>query len=180
MNQKTIQRVLHLITALGFAWGVAVFVHRYDLLEFAYAPVLSSIFVFVGYLFLARKYDPSLTFVFLAAAIFVFYQAVTLSEKKVLPEPFEQVAARKLSVLASLVEEHRIRTGSLPHDLYEWRVKDEQDIFYCVRTDCDPELTKENPSLYFIGMRDMSEGGDPVFWYIDDAFRIFSKIKGKI
>lgn len=175
MNQKTIQRVLHLITALGFAWGVAAYVHRYDLLEFAYAPGLSSVFVFVGYLFLSRRYDPSLSVIFLVVAVFVFYQAVTLSEKKAVAEPFEKVAAQKLSVLASLVEEHRIRTGRLPNDLNKWIMQNGQDIFYCVRKDCDPELTKENPGLYFIGMRDMLERGDPDFWYIDDAFHVFSK-----
>lgn len=163
MNQKIIQSVLHIITALGFAWSVAVFVHHYDLIEFAGAPVLSFVFVFFGYWFLSHKYDPSLTIIFLVVAIFVFYRAATLPEKKIVEEPFEKVAAQKLSVLTSLVEEYRIRTGNLPKDLHEWKITDVQNVFYCVRSDCDPKLTKENPSLYFIGMEDM---------YIDDSFKI--------
>lgn len=174
-----VQFILHTITAFCFACGVAVYIRHYHLLEFPHAPLLSFVFVFVGYMFLSRKYDPSLTVLFLVLSGFVFYRAISLPEKKSANKSREEIITQKLSVLCALVGDYKIRTGKLPKDLSELTPEFVCErgftCHYCVKKDCAMSLTKENPGLYFIWMRDMSDDKDKNIWYVDDSFRIFSR-----
>jgi len=172
--------ILHPVMALIFAFGVARFVEHFQLLEFAYGAVLSFIFVFLGTLLLARKYDLSLTYIFLAGALFIGYKAFSLTDKKqVVSDTSDQVVVEKLNSMAALVKYAEIERGNLPKTLIDVDASliEAQDIRfeYCHENKVclkDFLLQDHDSSFYIVAKQDLTENKQNI-WYIDDEFIVY-------
>lgn len=180
---KTVQKfVIHPITALFFAFAVTRFIHHFQILEFSYAAVLSFILVFLGYVLLSRKYDPILSYIFLAGALFIGFKALQLPERiHVISEKPDQLMIKKLNSLAALVKYSEIETGKLPNSLREVggdliEVKG-FNFFLCQKNkDCQQELSRINQrSQFYIVATKVNDENLKSTWLVDDSFVVFKK-----
>lgn len=176
---KKLQKyVLHPLTALIMAFAVAQFMSHYQIVEFHLAAELSFIIVFIGYLFLSRKYDPSLTFIFLGVALFMGYKAMGIPGHTTTAQaPTDQILVQKLSSLVALVKFDEIQKGQLPSSLEGLKMplietKDFQ-FQYCRQDDsCSRSLGQ---SSFYIIANKATKGDREKSWYIDDKFVITKK-----
>jgi hypothetical protein len=154
--------IIHPLTALLFAVGTAKFIEHYQILEFPYAWLISFILVAVGYLFLSRKYDPSLSIVFFLASGFVGYQAMNLHMLKPQALSSEQLTLRKLYVLNAWVQRHQTMQGELPLSLKKATTKlesaEEYEVDFCLLDDCKKVLPDATHQDYYVMVRPKDDG----------------------
>lgn len=181
MTFPSVQKyILHPITGLFFAFGTALFIHHYHLIEFPYAATVSFGLVFISYLFLSKKYDSILSFVFLLVSLFVFYSGVKLPRKDiaVATSLSEEQIKNKLMILASLVKTYHIDHGEWPESLNEAMAESvmvpDYEFYYCAKKACEPDLLKSglrglDDKLFVVTAK--HKVGERQMWSIDESLK---------
>lgn len=169
--------VLHPLTALLFAFAVGRCLYVYEIVTFDYAWVLGAVFVFVGFLFLSRKYDPTLSSVFLGAALFFAYQAYSISENPApASKPADEVAIERLTTLAARARLIQIDTGHLPASLADIQGQMRGglglELEYCRSGEaCFERLGFiQSPHDFVIVARSKQAG---IAWYVDESLSVY-------
>lgn len=80
------KRFVHPLTAVILSGSVGHFVHHFHLLDFSFAWLAAALVVLVGYFFLSRRYDPTLSVIFFVISLVVGYQALQLSNPVEAPQ----------------------------------------------------------------------------------------------
>lgn len=173
---------LHPLTALIMALSAYHFVDHYALLDFRGAPHAVFVVIFLAYLLLAKKYDPSLSVIFFLIALFAGYKAYKIPEHAPNQAVTEEKIAQKLGILAAVIEYQAISTDDLPEKLSDFFLSDtlinRNEARYCIAPHCDNLLTSlgisgRSPKRFAIVYNDHTGHT----WFVDDAL-VVEKIKG--
>jgi len=187
MTSKTQKYFLHPLTAIFFATAAALTVYHYQLIDFSYSHYAVFGFVFLSYMFLSKKYDPSMTYIFLLVAAFIFYKGLQIKPLPANTVASEETLKNKLSVLASLIKAYEIEKGDLPETMADFSgeliTQNNIKFSYCSRDLClrlnmPTALTNgftEN-SFLVIG-EDLSDNEKTKKWYIDKDLDVFVQNK---
>lgn len=170
-------QALRLLSAFLLAAGAARFVSHYDLIAFSGAGLLSFVFIFFGALFLSKKYEPGMHFIFLSIALILAYKAAGLKKHRPTFAANEKNLNR-LFVAASLLKSDKIITGHYPPNLKELTKFASDASFaldYCLR-DCPWPVPFESGAQDGFWLRIRSKNSRdkaPTLWYINEDFDVY-------
>lgn len=174
-----LNKALSVMTALLFAAGSARFIAHYNLIEFPGAPFFAFVFVFLGSLFLSKKYEPVLHALFFLLSLVVAYKAARLKEPTHSTN-FKEQKLNRLFVAAALLKSNRIIKGHYPKSLSELPEIPMHDEFYhleyCIG-DCPWPVPSKHESENEFWLRIISKNSrdkTKTVWYINDTFEIYS------
>lgn len=155
----------HPITALLLAGSTFTALNRFSVLDFPAAPFAAAAVVFVSLLFLSRKYDPSLSAIFLGVALFTAYKVAGHKPQLLTQERPEYAAAKTLAVAVS-----EVHTASGVSDL-KTILKSlplTKPVILCEATECDDQ------SQAAFKVRFANDNNDKT-WYMNDRFELFKR-----
>jgi hypothetical protein len=156
---------VHPVTALLLAGSAFTTLHRFPVLDFPGAPYATAAVVLVSVLLLSRKYDPSLSAIFLGLALFTAYKIANHKPQRINQEQPEYTAAKTLAVAiaevhnASDVPDLKTILKNLPLT---------KPVIPCEAAECDDQ----NPAAFKV--RFANDNNDKI-WYMNDRFELFER-----
>ncbi len=156
---------VHPITAFLLAGSTFTALTRFPILDFSGAPLAAAAVIGVSFLLLSRKYDPSLSAIFLGLALVTAYKITNHKPQHMIQERPEYTAAKTLAV--AVAEVHNASDVSDPKTVL-MNLPLSQPVFLCAPSLC----VDEAPAKFKIRFAHDNAGK---IWYMNDRFELFQR-----
>jgi hypothetical protein len=169
--------VINPLTALFFAVCVGVAFYRFPIIDVSGAPYIGAGVVLVSYLMLAKKYDPILSAIFFAVALFLLYKTAFYRPRLLTANTPEISLRNDLSVIAAIAQTATLRDGHPPRTLAELpldKLAHKPDgLGYCLAAECEKAPTDSNAVFWISATARFPGDNPPETWYLNDRFQAY-------